>query len=124
MNRSLVAFFCLLTAATLSAADQIKYSVVPNFFEVDPGGKQLGPCHGAALIDKAGNIYITTDTPRGIVVYSPEGKFLKAVGPTQIHGAEIREENGVEYIYAARPNFNEVIKLKMDGEQLWSITYP
>jgi DNA-binding beta-propeller fold protein YncE len=115
----------LLSAAFIAPhAAEIKYTVVPDFFEKEPGGEALGACHGAALIDKAGNIYITTDTKRGIVVFTPKGKFLRAVGPTQIHGAEIREENGMEYIYAARPNFNEVLKLKLDGEQVWSLGYP
>jgi hypothetical protein len=122
--------FTLILAGFLSAAflpanaADIKYTVVPDFFEKEPGGKPLGPCHGAALVDKAGNLYITTDTDRGIVVFTPEGKFLRAIGPTAIHGAEIREENGVEYIYAARPSFHEVIKLKMDGVQLWSLQAP
>ena len=95
---------CVLSLiATCARAAELKYSIVPNAFEENPGGKALGPCHGGAVIDKAGNIYVSTDTDRGIVVFSPEGKFLRAVGPTRIHGLEIRMENGKEYIYAARP---------------------
>ena len=56
--------------------------------------------------------------------FLPPGKFVRATGPTRIHGLEIREENGVEYIYAARPNEHEVIKLTLDGERLWAIEYP
>src|SRR5262249_14208166 len=103
---------------------ELKYSIVPNFFEKDPGGKQLGPCHGGAVLDKAGNIYITTDTERGFVVFSPEGKFLRTAGPTRIHGLEVRGENGVEYIYGARPNDHQVVKLKLDGSQEWVLEYP
>src|SRR2546423_14053331 len=86
-------------AFTSSARAELKYSAVPNFFDEKPDGKQLGPCHGGVVIDKAGNIYVTTDTERGVVVFSPQGKFLKAMGPTRIHGLELRGENGVEYIY-------------------------
>lgn len=111
-------------ASIHSQAVDLKYSIVPNFFDEKPGGKQLGPCHGGAVIDKSGNIYISTDTERGIVIFSPEGKFLRAAGPTRIHGLEIREENGVEYIYAARPADHEVVKLKLDGAKEWTITYP
>src|SRR5262245_30024464 len=75
----------LALAATLAQAAEVKYSIVPNFFEQTPGGQPLGPCHGGAVIDKAGNIYVSTDTPRGIVVFSAAGKFLHAVGPTRIH---------------------------------------
>src|SRR5205085_2431184 len=70
------------------------------------------------------NIYVSTDTPRGIVVFSPKGKFLRAVGPTRVHGLEIRQEGGTEYIYVARPQDHEVVKLKLDGEQVWAISSP
>ena len=107
-----------------SYGSELKYSIVPHFFEENPGGESLGPCHGGAVIDKAGNIYITTDTKRGIVVFSPTGKFLRAVGPTAIHGLEIREEGGTEYIYGARPNDHQVVKLKLDGTQEWAFRFP
>jgi DNA-binding beta-propeller fold protein YncE len=117
-----------LSVITLTAiagrAEELNYSIVPNFFEKDPGGKSLGPCHGGLVIDKTGTIYVTTDTDRGIVVFSKEGKFLRALGPTRIHALEVREEDGQEYIYAARPADHEVIKLKLDGERVWTLEYP
>ncbi len=125
MQRTTLALPCIIMlASTLAQAGELKYSPAPNFFEENPGGKSLGPCHGGVVIDKAGNAYVTTDTERGIVVFSAAGKFVRATGPTRIHGLEIREENGVEYIYAARPNEHEVIKLTLDGERLWAIEYP
>ena len=114
----------LLGSAHLVGAAELKYTAVPNFFDQKPGDKQLGPCHGGVVIDKAGNIYVTTDTERGIVVFSPQGKYLRSAGPTRIHALEIREEDGVEYIYAARPAEHEVIKLKLSGEKEWSLEFP
>lgn len=125
MNRiaqTLLAVSVLVSTTTFAA--ELKYSIVPNFFEQNPDGQPLGACHGGVVIDKAGNIHVTTDTKRGIVVYSPDGKFLRTNGPTRIHGLEIREENGVEYIYAARPTDHEVIKIKLDGTQEWSLRFP
>src|SRR5258706_533505 len=125
MNRittSMLGIIALVSTTTFAA--ELKYSITPDFFEQNPDNKPLGPCHGGAVIDKAGNIYVTTDTKRGIVVFSAGGKFLRAFGPTRIHALEVREENGVEYIYAARPSDHEVLKLKLDGTQEWSITYP
>ncbi len=110
-------------ASTAVAAD-LKFSLVPDFFDAKPGDQPIGACHGGIVIDKAGNIYVTTDTKRGILVFSAGGKFQRAVGPSHIHGLEIREENGVEYIYAARPSQHEVIKLKLDGERVWAINFP
>jgi DNA-binding beta-propeller fold protein YncE len=124
MNRFALIIASLLIALAPTRAAEIKYTAVPGFFEKDPGGQQLGPCHGAAVIDKAGNIYITTDTPRGIVVFSKDGKYLKTTGTNFVHGAEIREENGVEYLYAARPNQSQVLKMKLDGSVVWALEYP
>ncbi len=112
----------LISSTTIAA--ELKYSVVPNFFDENPDGQQLGPCHGGVVIDKKGNIYVTTDTDRGIVVYSSNGKYLRSFGPTRIHGLEIRTEKGKEYIYAARPSAHEVIKLTLDGETIWAIRTP
>src|SRR5262245_35189736 len=125
MNRLTTSLLVLvaLVSATAHAAD-LKYSIAPGFFEESPGGQQLGPCHGGAVIDKAGNIYVTTDTKRGIAVFSPDGKFTRSFGPTQIHALELREENGQEFIYAARPNFNQVLKLTLDGKRVWTMYAP
>ena len=117
----------LLSVAALASsavAADLKFSLVPDFFDAKPGDQPIGACHGGLVIDKAGNIYVTTDTKRGILVFSAAGKFQHAVGPSHIHGLEIREENGVEYIYAARPSQHEVIKLKLDGERVWVINFP
>ncbi len=122
LKQSLLAIVSLLSLRV--SAETLKYENVPNFFDKLPGGQAQGPCHGGVAIDKAGNHYVTTDTPRGILVFSPDGKFLRAVGPTKIHALEIREENGAEVIYAARPSEHEVIKLKLDGTQEWAIKYP
>ena len=125
MNRftqTLLGLIAVVSTATFAA--ELKYSSVPDFFEQNPGNKPLGPCHGGVVLDKKGNIYVTTDTERGIVVFSPKGKFLRALGPTRIHALEIRAEKGGEFIYAARPADHEVVKLKLDGEQLWAIHYP
>ena len=125
MHRITISLLGILALALPQVrADDLKFSIAPGFFEEKPGGKPLGPCHGGAVIDNAGNIYVTTDTERGVVVFSPEGKYLKAVGPTKIHGLELRQEKGVEYIYGARPEFHEVVKLRLDGEREWAIEYP
>jgi len=125
MHRIATALLTLFTfGSAFLSAKELKYTLASHFFEENPGGKPLGPCHGGVVIDKTGNFYVTTDTDRGIVVFSPDGKYLKAVGPHHIHGLELRTENGTEYIYGARPDFHEVVKLKLDGEKLWSIGVP
>lgn len=117
------ALLIITIIASTGAAAELKYAIVPNFFQVKTN-QPMGPCHGGAVIDKAGLIYVTTDTPRGIDVFTAGGKYMRSIGPTEIHGLELREENGVEYFYAARPNQHEVVKLSLDGTKLWALQYP
>src|SRR5260370_24826363 len=125
MNRiaqTLLGMIALVSTATFAA--EPKYSIAPNFFEQNPGHQPLGPCHGGVVIDKAGDIYVTTDTTRGIVVFSRAGKFLRAVGPTRIHGLELRAENGTEYLYCARASDHQVVNLMLDSGQAWAVHFP
>jgi hypothetical protein len=77
LTSSLLGLIALISTSALAA--ELKFTVAANYFEKKPDGKSLGPCHGGAVIDKAGNIYITTDTARGIVVFSADGKYQRAV---------------------------------------------
>ena len=125
MNRITQTLLGMIALLSFTAfAEELKYSLEPHFFEESPDHQPLGPCHGGAALDKAGNIYITTDTKRGIVIFSSAGKFLRAVGPTRIHSLELREEEGVEYLYCARASDHEVVKLTLNGEPVWTIGSP
>jgi DNA-binding beta-propeller fold protein YncE len=124
MNRLTQSLLALVAFISTAVAAELKYSVVPNFFDAKPDGQPIGACHGGLVIDKAGNLYVTTDTKRGVLVFSPAGKFVRNFGPSHIHGLEIREENGVEFIYAARPSQHEVVKMALDGEPVWTIATP
>jgi DNA-binding beta-propeller fold protein YncE len=124
MNRLTQTLFAVVALISTAVAAELKYSVVPNFFDAKPDGQPIGACHGGLVIDKAGNLYVTTDTKRGVLVFSPAGKFVRNFGPSHIHGLEIREEGGVEFIYAARPSQHEVVKMALDGEPVWTITTP
>lgn len=120
-----LAFACAFAlSATQIFAKDLAYTDVPNFFDAKPAGEKLGPCHGGVVIDKKGNFYVTTDTKRGIVEFDKKGKFVRAFGPTRIHGLEMRTEKGKEFIYAARPTDHDVLKLDMDGNTIWKITTP
>ena len=101
-----------------------KVSSLPNHFPAQPDSKQLGPTHGGAAVDRAGNVYISTDTERGILVFGADGKYRRCFGPGQIHGLHLQRERDGEYLYAARPGFHEVLKIKTDGTTVWTMGYP
>ncbi len=102
-------------------------------FEVETGWAKLPPgktfvaTHGGAAMDKAGNIYMSSDGPEGIFVFSRDGKLLRNLAPelTNLHGLMLREENGKEYLYGAlnRPP-GKAVKLGLDGKVEWTIEIP
>src|SRR4051812_5698104 len=117
-----VAFALLLgVALPVSAGDKAQpvrmggglmtFDTVPGW-GLGPDGKSvIGPCHGSVVVDRDGNIY--TSSHAGVFVFSPEGKVLRSfLGDkySDIHDMKIREEDGGEFIYAARNNNAEGIK--------------
>lgn len=101
-------------------------------FEVEPGwaktpaDQPFGATHGGVAVDKAGNIYVSTQTPDGILVFAPDGKLLRKLAGdrSSIHGLLLREEGGKEFLYGARDGGAEALKLTLEGEVLWSIGVP
>jgi DNA-binding beta-propeller fold protein YncE len=95
-----------------------------NHFPAQPDHQSLGPVHGGAAVDRAGNVYVSTDTPRGIVVFGSDGRYQRHFGPDFIHGLHLQREADGEYLYAARPSKHEVLKIKTDGAVVWTMGYP
>jgi hypothetical protein len=133
MNRFLRAPFLAL-AAFLAVApclvrpaqgypQPVQYTFVPGYFPTQPDNQPIGPAHGGAAVDRAGNVYVSTDTPRGILVFGPDGHYVRNFGPTLIHGLHLQREKDGEYLYAARPSFHEVQKIKTDGTVAWTMGY-
>ena len=115
---------CILASLLAFTPRELKVTYVPNHFPAQPDSQPLGPVHGGVSVDRAGNVYVSTDTPRGILVFGADGKYLRNFGPTQIHGLYLQREKDGEYLYAARPNFHEVLKIKTDGTTVWTMGYP
>ena len=89
------------------------FDTVPGWGLRPDGKSALGSTHGGVVVDKEGFVYCSAN--KGLVIFSPEGKVIKEyVGPdyTAMHDIEIREEDGKEYIYAARNNAGEGIKFE------------
>ena len=78
------------------------------------------------MIDKAGNIY--TSAKKGVVVFSPDGKVVRSYlgdAYSQIHDMKIRDEDGTEFIYAARNESAEGIKFNaLTGEIVLKLPFP
>ena len=101
-------------------------------FMVEPGwaklpeGISLGPTHGGVVVDRAGQVYVSSDGPAGILVFAADGKFLRSLAPelSGIHGMVLREENDRQFIYAAHVKGHQVVKLTLDGTVVWTLGCP
>jgi hypothetical protein len=96
-----------------------------------PEGTVFGGTHGGIATDKAGHVYVSTQSATGVLVYSPAGSLLKTIAHQypEVHSMVYAEENGVEYFYTTvqtgTPQENWLfVKMKTDGTVVQKITAP
>ncbi len=106
------------------------YDVVSGWGAL-PTGTAFGGTHGAIAQDKTGNIYVSTQSTTGILVYAGDGRLLKTIAQTfpEVHSLVHAEEDGTEYFYATvqkgTPSENWLfVKMKTDGTPVLKITAP
>jgi hypothetical protein len=96
-----------------------------------PTGTNFGGTHGAIAQDKSGNIYVSTQSETGVLVYAPDGRLIKTIahGFPEVHSMVHAEEDGIEYFYTTvqkgTPKENWLfVKMKTDGTPVLKITAP
>jgi len=106
------------------------YRVVADWGNL-PENTRFGGTHGGISQDRAGHIYVSTQSETGVLVYSPDGALLRTIAGNypEIHSLVYAEENGEEYFYATvqkgTPKENWLfIKMKTDGTVVQKITAP
>ena len=106
------------------------YEFVPEWGKL-PAGMQFGGTHGAIATDKAGRVYVSTQSETGILVYTPDGTLEKTIASQypEVHSMFYAQEDGVEYLYTTvqkgTPKENWLfVKLKTDGAVVQKITAP
>ena len=117
-----------VTAQVRSGEGAFTYQSVANWCQLPDNRPDLGsPTHGGVVVDKEGNIYFTMDGgPHGIMEYSPDGKQIRAFADkfVGIHGLCLNEENGEQFLYGAHLKGRQAVKMKLDGEVVWTIPWP
>jgi hypothetical protein len=102
------------------------FDSVPGWALGTDGKSVIGPCHGSVVVDKAGNIY--TSSHAGVFVFSPDGKEVRKFTGDEyadMHDMKIRDEDGAEFIYAARNNNAEGMKFNAQtGEIVLHLPFP
>jgi len=106
------------------------YEVVPGWGPL-PSGTSFGGTHGAIAQDKAGNIYVSTQSTTGVLIYNDDGRLIRTMANAypEVHSMVHAEEHGEEFFYATvqkgTPAENWLfIKLKTDGTVVLKITAP
>jgi len=106
------------------------YDVVSSWGQL-PAGKAFGGTHGAIATDKAGQVYVSTQSETGILVYGPDGTFKKTIASQypEVHSMFYAQEGSEEYLYTTvqkgTPKENWLfVKMKTDGTVVQKITAP
>jgi len=107
-----------------------QYEAIHDWGEV-PKHIQWGETHGVC-VDAEGLIYIKhrshTKTPMdAIVVFSPEGKFVRSFGKEYHgggHGIDVRKEGNEEFLYLSDTKHGIVAKTNLKGEVVWKMGRP
>jgi hypothetical protein len=120
----------LSSTVQLSGNGEWTYASVSDWGAL-PAGTTFGGTHGAIAQDKAGNIYVSTQSDTGVLVYSPEGRLLRKIATAypEIHSLVPAVEGGEEYFYATvqkgTPQENWLfLKMRTDGTVVLKITAP
>jgi hypothetical protein len=106
------------------------YEVVPAWGQLPPG-LRFGGTHGAIATDNAGQVYVSTQSEAGILVYTSEGVFKKNIATEypEVHSVFHAQEGAEEYLYTTvqkgTPKENWLfVKMKIDGTVVQKITAP
>lgn len=108
-----------------------RYEVIHDWGEL-PAGIAYGNTHGV-VEDSQGRIYVhhtvhsTSERPDSMVVFDPQGKFVKSWGKEfkgGAHGLHIRKEGSQEFLYLCDTSRCIVVKATLDGEEVLNLGYP
>ena len=100
------------------------YEPVADWLELPAGRETLGPMHGDIAVSKAGEVYVSVETPgMGLQVFAPDGRYLRSLqnAPADLHGFVIRDAGDGEHIYGVSLRGQKFVKLTLAGEVVLEI---
>jgi hypothetical protein len=107
------------------------YEVTHDWGEL-PAQIKYGNTHGVCE-DSQGRIYVhhtvnaASESSDSMVVFDPEGKFIKSWGKGfkgGAHGLHICKEGNSEFLYLCDTKRALVVKATLDGEEVFTLGYP
>jgi len=117
-------------ATVLTGNGEWTYEVARGWGSL-PSGTNFGGTHGAIAQDKAGQIYVSTQSTTGVLVYGSDGRLIKSIASAypEIHSMVHAEEHGEEFFYSTVQKGTAAenwlfVKLRTDGTVALKITAP
>ncbi|MEP7270052.1 MAG: hypothetical protein ABI882_01030 [Acidobacteriota bacterium] len=129
---SAVAAPLVLTSSRTAAASIVlgegrhRYEWITGWAKL-PDGMAFGNTHGAVVIDRQGRVLMNSDTENAVIIFDPNGKFIKAWGKEWkggSHGMALHREGRNEFVYLTHHSRHEFAKFTLDGEVVWIKGYP
>jgi WD40 repeat protein len=95
-------------------------------FQRDGSPVEVADCHEFARTKSGSQILCTTHTANNLIEFSPDGKVIRTFGTTYpgIHGLNISEENGEEFLWLTDTKRRLVVKLDMKGNEVMTLGWP
>ncbi|MBI1984197.1 MAG: hypothetical protein HYS61_08365, partial [Acidobacteria bacterium] len=107
------------------------YEVIHDWGQL-PKHIRYGNTHGVR-VDSNGFVYVhhtvhaTSESSDSMVVFDPDGKFVKSWGAEfkgGAHGLHIHREGGEEFLYLCDIQRNVVVKTTLQGIPVFTLGYP
>lgn len=101
------------------------YALVEGWGKL-PAGKAYGYTHGV-VEDTRGRIYIHNQSVDAVCVFEPDGTFVASWGEayaTGAHGMHVSREKDGEYLYLSTTGQRQVVKTRLDGTLVWTVSTP
>jgi hypothetical protein len=98
-----------------------------DWMKLPEGREHLGSTHGCIVVDSKDRVYVNTDTEAAVMVFAPDGTFLRSWGKQYaggLHGMCLVREGNEEFLYLTHLARHEVLKTTLEGEVLWSRGVP
>jgi len=92
----------------------------------DDSPVEVADCHEFARTRAGHMILCTTHTDNNLIEFTPDGRVVRTFGTTYpgIHGLNISEENGEEFLWLTDTRRKIVAKLDMKGREVMVLGWP
>ncbi len=113
------------THPVVTGSGAYQYQTVPAWCEL-PDGKKIGPTHGGVVVDpQTGRIYVSTNAKFSVLVYEPDGTFVKSIAPQcrGFHAMDVAVEDGKTILFGAQlVGKQRVCKIDTEGTILLELS--